>query len=354
MSGASTLSPYLVELIKDRSCNRVEFRSSTLGGLGCFALESLKPDDVLFKVPRRLILASNSPVVRGHPVITLLRVDKQITAESLLFVYMALEAKSGRNQYLNTLTPLVGLIAAELSGTNVGAQVVADDQELQSQLVLINAVLPEMTIEELVIAKRQYNSRRYPARFALSVDTTVSSNDSLKRNREDVDNGGDVDGGPRRCYDRTHGCLCPLLDILNHSTERGEEPLSYGVESDDLVVRTTVAYQAGDEVFSNYGCLNNDSLLLQFGFCDMDSGMDVVCVKVAGGSGSGYHLRSGHIPEVLLGDGGEGLYHLLRRKKKALPAKPTRSSDDSAVRHYMRRQRVLLKALLTELDNMSG
>ena len=297
---------------------------------------------------------------------------------------MILTKTEGSNGYLNSLTPYSPLDASELSGTNVGAQLVSDVEEVRNQLQHVHKVLPDLTEEDFLWAKQHYNGRRYPLRFSLSVadDTATHTSDKdtvyddgKKRKREECETGSDnqsetkSDGDSttpsdlssntalievsqeRRLYDATQGSLVPLLDVLNHTSEH-EHPLIFEVDDDNLVVKTAIDYAAGDEVFSNYGCTNNDSFLLQFGFCDMSNeSMDLVAVKAVGG---GVHeLRPGKIPESLLQDGGESLYYFLKSKKKSLQFSKTDPSDNVFVAHYMERQRKLLKLLIKELDAMS-
>jgi hypothetical protein len=362
-------------------------------GLGAFALTAFKAGDVLFRVPRNIILSSLSPAVLAHPVVARLATNDNITAETLLFTYMILMKREGTIGYLNSLTPFAQLDASELSGTSVGAQLVLDSEEVLSQLALVRALVPGVDVveDDFKWAKQHYNGRRYPLRFSLSnpasagqatpssggseeeekedaccvnpskkqrteADVTVQQQDKKKEEGEDEEEegeGGDSSAstGTRRVYDPTQGSLVPLLDALNHSSAHAL-PLVFELGAEELVVKTSVDYAVGDEVFYNYGCESNDSFLLQFGFCNMqDERLDMVAVKAMGGGVQ--ELRPGLIPECLLQDGGEGLFYFLKKKKKSLPSSKLPASDNPFVAYYMDRQRKVLKMLIKELDEMS-
>ena len=141
----------------------------------------------------------------------------------------------------------------------------------------------------------------------------------------------------------------PLLDVLNHKSG-SEEWLDFDLTTDlaALLVRTRIPYMIGDEIFSNYGCLNNDQLLLQFGFCDMhDSKYNCFTVKTGGKT---FDLRPGSIPEELIMDGGEGLHHFLKQKEEVLLAKGAVDSQHAPTQYYLTKQREILDALITQLE----
>lgn len=321
----STNSKYLRDLCQSCSDNKVEFRLSPVGGLGGFAVAEIRKDDLIFAIPRTLILASSCPEVLNDPQVGKLSEESKITGETLLCAYMALNRT--KNEYLASLPPdYTPLIPSDLKGTNVGSQVETDAKELASQHVLIQSILPELSLslEDLINARALYNSRRYPLRFALSEES------SKKRKHTE-----------RAIYDPTQGCMCPLLDVLNHQSNT--QVLRFQVTDATLNIIANQDIKAGEEVFSNYDYANNDQCLLQFGYVDKSS-PNVFTVQVGG---QRYELDPNQdpaIPEVLLGDGGYGLeQHLLSKQKQQAAAT---SSQNGQVKAYMEEQKKVLNGLL--------
>jgi hypothetical protein len=151
----------------------------------------------------------------------------------------------------------------------------------------------------------------------------------------------------RRVYDATQGCLCPLLDILNHAGGSNAH-LSFDYTSDPsiLKVKTRVAVSKGDEIYTNYGCgISNDQLLLQFGFCDM--ALPSVFTVVLGGERFDLSAAA-DFPAHLVSDGGQGLHRHLTKKLTALMGAD--ESSNAQVVWYMTQQRELLEELLAKCD----
>jgi hypothetical protein len=349
----------------------VEIRLSRHGGLGGFALVDLKAGDLVFEIPKSLILSSSSKRVVEHPVVMqLAAADSNITLETLLFVYMIIcvceehdkNDDDDEYSYLASLPAEMPLLMAkESSGTNVGDQVVKDSAELVSQLARIHAVtvmggggkiveLETLTLEQLTKAKYNYNSRRYPLVFGDSCDDNeriIRKGKKRDRAAHDDDDDEIPSSSIRRVYDATQGCLCPLLDILNHR-EGNKEQLSFDYTSDPLIlkVKTRVAVSKGDEIYSNYGCgISNDQLLLQFGFCDM--ALPSVFTVVLGGERFDLSAAA-DLPAHLISDGGQGLHGHLTKKLTALLAAD--ESSNAQVVWYMTQQRELLEELLAQCD----
>lgn len=328
-------SQYLKELCSSCSEKRVEFRPSPVGGLGGFAVVPICKNDVIFAIPRSSILSSSSPTVLEDPHVIQLAKEPKLTGETLLCAYIVWNRPN--NEYLASLPPdYTPLIASDLRGTNVGAQLEADAKELASQQKLIQDLLPDslISIEALTNARALYNSRRYPLRFSLH---------SKKRKHSDS---GD-DQQERFVYDPTQGCLCPLLDVLNHQSNT--QFLRFEVTNTTLNVIANEDIKQGSEIFSNYDYANNDQCLLQFGFVDPNSSLDVFTVRVGG---KRYELSlvgqtQNNIPEVLLGDGGYGLErHLEAKQKEQARATP---SENSQVKAYMEGQKRAMEGLLEQV-----
>ncbi|KAL3908205.1 MAG: hypothetical protein SGILL_008570, partial [Bacillariaceae sp.] len=327
------------------SCSQgnVEFRSSPLGGLGSFALTPLKKGEVIFAIPRNLILSSSSPNVLEDPRVSKLAADERITGETLLCAYIVLNREN--DEYLASLPSVYNqLRSEELHGTNVGSQLEKDMAEVSSQATIIKEVCGpqhDLTEEKLNHARALYNSRRLPVRFALSAeestiaveDTDGSQPTSKKRKLLET----------RAIYDPTQGCLCPVLDV--HNSRPDYPPLEFQITPTMLQVVASYDVEIGDEIYFNYDCQNNDQCLLQFGYLLDAAESNVFTVQVGA---QRYELREGSsIPDELLGDGGYGLEQHLQSKQAA--QKEASESSNPFVVKYMAAQAKLVEVLLQQV-----
>lgn len=67
--------------------------------------------------------------------------------------------------------------------------------------------------------------------------------------------------------------MCPMVDLLNHSTAVQCE-VSYDYFQDCYSVVACKSYVQGEQVFVSYGKQSNDSLLQYYGFCEEDNPSD--------------------------------------------------------------------------------
>ena len=338
---SSTLTPWLKKLVHVQSNERVEFKRSLAGfGLGGFALCDFKPGDTVFEIPSDFILSSRSKCVTEDASIKLmLQQDSNITLETSLFVYMAKQKLLGMSYMVQMPNQPLHLVQNELHGTNVGSQVEKDRVEMISQLEKIHALGDEnhksLALGQLMIAKYNYNSRRCPLKF-----------DVAGNNNNDNSNTPALSPS-RRKYDASQGSLCPLLDILNDNNKHVKQ-LSFDTTNPSmLIVKTLVSIEKGNEIFNDYGCVSNNQCLLQFGFCD--KGLPAIFTVVVGGMRFDLTEVSG-LPEILVSDGGSGLFHHLQKKSKEM--ENVTKSNNKEVVYYMESQRALLKILISQCVEM--
>jgi hypothetical protein len=358
---SSNLTPWLKKMVDAQSKGRVEFKTSPAGfGLGGFALCDFKPGDIVFEIPSDLILSSRSKCVTEDASIKrMLQQDSNITLETSLFVYMAKETLPGKaEEYIFSLPnkPL-HLLENELHGTNIASQVKKDLVEMISQLEKIQALGDEnhnfLTLQQLMIAKYNYNSRRYPLHF----DVAGNSNNNNTGNNNNNNNNTANSSPLRRKYDASQGSLCPLLDILNHKEQilnnndnnnNYAKQLSFDTTNPSmLIVKTLVSIEKGNEIFSDYGCISNNQCLLQFGFCDKN--LPAMFTVVMGGMRFDLTNISG-LPEILVSDGGFALGQHLQ--KKLMEMENVTKSTNQEVLYYMESQRTLLKLLINQCMDM--
>ena len=153
-----------------------------------------------------------------------------ITSETLLFAYMVLTLDS--NEYLQSLTsksPRCDLLKTELAGTNVGAQLSRDEEELAEQWrllkehMVVNPTddctssskrkfvpdLDKLTLASMSWARGHYNSRRYPLQFSqtqakgFETDAAVGVRSMLKTKTKKREREDEQEGEKRRLYDPT-------------------------------------------------------------------------------------------------------------------------------------------------------
>ena len=345
-----------------------------------FSAVPIAKGDVIFSIPRNLILSSAAPDVLSDPHVVALAKDSRITAETLLCAFIAWNKNDPASQHYKYLTSLppdcTNLVPSDLMGTNVGAQLEADAQELESQHKIIQEIIPnsKLCLDELSNARVLYNSRRFPFRFAPTMEETMANGGEVDSDKKVTIRKAEVDDQSktrkitqpkqRAVYDPTQGSLCPALDVLNHQS--GQEHLQFDITPTTLYAIAKYDIAKGQEIYHNYGCENNDQCLLQFGFIlesssstavghnldghqnnfDDERDLDVFAVRVGSHR---FDLReSEDIPEVLLGDGGYGLEQHLQSKQLA-QANAT-PSNNLHVKQYMDSQSRLLASLVQKVQ----
>ena len=363
---SSNLTPWLKKLVDAQSKGRVEFKTSPAGfGLGGFALCDFKSGDIVFEIPSDLILSSRSKcVTEDESIKKMLQQDSNITLETSLFVYMAKKTLLGNaEKYMFSLpNKPIHLLENELQGTNVGSQVGKDRVEMISQLEKIHALGDEnhkfLTLEQLMIAKYNYNSRRYPLHFDVAGNNNNNNSNNNNTSNNNNSNNTANSSPSRRKYDASQGSLCPLLDILNHKEQilnnnnnnnnNYVKQLSFDTSNPSmLIVKTLVSIDKGNEIFSDYGCVSNNQCLLQFGFCDKK--LPAMFTVVMGGMRFDLTNISG-LPEILVSDGGFALGQHLQ--KKLMEMENAIKSTNQEVLYYMESQRILLKMLINQCMDM--
>jgi hypothetical protein len=225
-------------------------------GVGCYALKDFNCGDVMFEVPQKCIMSAIN--VRNSSVATALKryaaeSDKLplVSAELLIWMEMCKqrEDQSGSfHPYMQSLSELEPTISSwtpalleGLEGTNLGGTMRSGWRErLHEQADLLASFIAEVHALEtykhvrtevpsletwsscpLLWARGHYLSRRYPGKFAISVDSTASGATTSS-----------AEG--RELGFRNLGALVPLLDILNHKP--GTEWLTFRPTEQSLQV----------------------------------------------------------------------------------------------------------------------
>ena len=241
--------------------SNVCFQYTQLSGLGCIAKHSYKIDDIIFTIPRSIIIgynaASSSPLCIFLTSLSDLdpSTKSNLTCELIIFIEMIYNLKQIDSYYHSYTTTLDYKILPSilswppdlqqcLLGTNLGHSLSNASKNIKDKLVyirhLISLYKPDVHgsaantvqnnsyiellygIDEYMLtwAWSHYLSRRYPGHFAPASGGSGESLQSPLHTRE-------ADFG-------NLGSLVPLLDILNHNSDH--EYLRFEVTEESLLV----------------------------------------------------------------------------------------------------------------------
>ena len=241
--------------------NNVSFEYTQLSGLGCLAKRSYSIDDIIFTIPRNIIIgyntASSTPL--GFFLTSLSDLDpstkSNLTCELIIFIEMIYNLKQTDSYYHSYITTLdYKTLPSILSwppdlqqcllGTNLGHSLTNASMNIKDKLAyikhLISLYKPDVSgnpvntvqnnkfieilssIDEYMLtwAWSHYLSRRYPGHFAPTGGESAESSQAPLHTRE-------ADFG-------NLGSLVPLLDILNHNSDH--EYLRFEVTEANLLV----------------------------------------------------------------------------------------------------------------------
>ena len=236
-------------------------------GWCCKANKDYNVGDLIFAIPRRCLIGVGNALVTQSIQNFIAAIDdlgrkSDMTAELLIILYMYLERLDQSSEFHLYLTSLSNqdipsVFAwgndhqALFSGTNLYTTCQKTMTNLEKKLELVHAVgnhlaqskqsdnnekkirtslsrdLESCCIHDLIWAYSHYISRRYPGQFASTFDVKHAE---LNR---DADTGN-------------LGCLCPLLDILNH--DPSQDWLILRTDQDHLQIICNHPVKKGSEM----------------------------------------------------------------------------------------------------------
>lgn len=298
LTATSTADDDLITWLKasgTKGLDRLQFRTSEVGSLGCFAHDDFNVGDLLFAIPCKCMItitdANQSDLIalirQGVSALQLSGALKSppasMTAELLLWVFLIEQLHAADSTFgsfmrsLDTVSPSPlswpGDLLEALHATNMDMAVSTD--ALMHQCALLEEVRiwgeqnrkdvtllqPEtMNASALCWARGHYLSRRYPAHFGGVKGSSIG-----------------LPGEAREDGMENLGTLVPLLDILNHSDEH--DYLTFTVNDGYLNVLCNYPRKKGDELLSNYGKLSNEKLLFAYGFSIENNIHDAIALK---------------------------------------------------------------------------
>lgn len=291
-------------------------------GLSCFADKDYAAGDSIFRIKQTCLIGLHqAEKTRTSQALRLaasaLGERSSCTSELILWVYMCQRPKHFE-PYLKTLDQTClpdpsrwqpPQLVEALSNTNLGSTLGDIESHLKEKIAFLDRVrdyygnneknqssgsgsseqltfsiddIPsrdEVSLEALAWARSHYLSRRYPGSFSEeSSNITDTSNAPIMTSTTTLNS--ESDG---REIGMSHmGCLCPLLDILNHSGEK--DWLLLYVKDGYLCVDAKEPRPKGIELLSNYGSdKSNEQLLYAYGFAIEDNPSDAVTIKLMGG-----------------------------------------------------------------------
>lgn len=280
--------------------NCIEFRDSSLNsggsGVGCFALKNFNIGDTFFVIPTKCIFsyknALNTSTTRlVREAATSLNERNKVTKELLIWLTICEEYANDQSFFypfvksLDTNTPCPNLwpndLLDGLIGTNIYKNIIDVNNHLDDIIEFLTRVRKWIVVNKkdenalntqvfnkttLNWARSHYVSRRYPNHF--SGDEIIEDKESMLDTREiGLSN---------------IGCLCPLLDILNHNSD--QDWLNFVVKDSELHVICAYPIKKGGEIFSNYGSFSNEMFLFAYGFTINNNVDDSLTVKLMGNS----------------------------------------------------------------------
>ena len=240
----------------------VEFRLTHGKGLGCFAKRAFLVGDTVFKIPQKCILGidqalSNTILKSLKDYMLGLDSEFQLTPEIQIWLLMCIHERDSNSHfgsYLRTLShsslPTIAewqeIFLSGLVGTNLSLkcdEVKVMDQylaknlrEIQQQLSMKNCdnqfiqFMSILSIDSLRWARAHYLSRRYPGQFSYTTKANPYQ-DHKDPEMEEL------------------GCMCPLLDILNH--DNSQDWLRFEITEDFLFVKCNAPIEVNHEIYSN-------------------------------------------------------------------------------------------------------
>lgn len=250
-------------------------------GRGLLCLEDIKANDILMKIPSKLLITISS--VRSSKIHAIFQSGESFEAQCILAVFLAYEKHLGANSawkfYLDTLpsfytTPdycsqrerkILSLTSIDLESQSIKVRnnyrcVVSSLNKLKEsgQDFCPHCAEPLRKILNFHVFKWAYytvNTR------AVYIDSTE------KTSQTDV-----------RIKDSDNMALAPYLDLFNHSYDAAVRVNSiYHNENREYYqLRTLKPFSKGSQVFINYGSHNSLKLFMEYGFFIPNNPLDQV------------------------------------------------------------------------------
>ncbi|OTA79529.1 hypothetical protein M434DRAFT_86976 [Hypoxylon sp. CO27-5] len=216
-------------------------------GIGLIATRAIQPEEVVLEVPTSCLRSMDTvrkPIIRHLP--------KSISVHGLLAADLALDASS-KYAVWNAVCP---------SPEDFNGMPLVWPKELRALLPL--AARDLLAKQEAKFVRdwaavstaypRQLDEGRYKYAWMLvNTRTFYYVNPKLKRRSKD-----------------DHMCLQPVADLFNHA----DEGCNVAFDNDGFAIKTTRAYETGEEVKICYGRHSGDFLLVEYGFVMDDNRWD--------------------------------------------------------------------------------
>lgn len=250
-------------------------------GRAVVATQDIKEDDVLFKIPRSVLLnAESSSLVQEHPEV----VDKLHALgqwEALILVVMyewKVKAESSNwLPYLNVL-PLKDtenyqfnqpFFWTESELEKLAPSLVLKRIGHQSAKDMYDRLFPKVAVEELGISELKDISVKdfdYVATIIMSYSFDVENAKEGEDEEEDDEEESDEETDDSVKASGYFKSMVPLADTLNADTHKHNASLMYTPSS--LVMRAIKPIAKGEQVYNTYSDLPNAEILRRYGYVE--------------------------------------------------------------------------------------
>lgn len=245
------------------------------GGRGVTATGDICKDDLLFSIPRTLLLSWQNSTLKERLILDDLAALGDWNLLILAMLYENGMTQSRWREYLKILpstfsTPMFWSSAevAELQGSTLRQKIGREEAD-ESYRTIIQPILqrnPDL-FDPAKCGLDQFH-RMGSLIMAYSFDSPLEP--SAKQSANDEFSSDDSEEEEGESFEKV---MCPLADLLNADSQQNNARLFY--QHDSLDMRATQAIRAGQQVYNTYGDLPNSDLLRRYGYTQVVNPFDV-------------------------------------------------------------------------------
>ncbi|KAI7848909.1 hypothetical protein BDC45DRAFT_295288 [Circinella umbellata] len=260
-----------------------DYRDSEGAGRGVIATRDLQEDEVLFTIPRPLLLSSQTSRLRQEKGMAEI-LDKMSGWNPLILclMYESQRSDSFWKPYFDVLpkefsTPMFW-DRQELNALE-GTDIVEKIGKEEAEVMFVQEIQPILKDHPEIFNSDVHNVDLFHQCGSLIMSYSFHDEKAtLKMTQKNDDNGND-DGEENEDDDEEEEeegllAMVPMADMLNHKTGFNNARLFH--EPDCLRMKAIKFIKAGDQMYNTYGDLCNADLLRKYGFADENNSFDLV------------------------------------------------------------------------------
>ncbi|KAG2175165.1 hypothetical protein INT44_007653 [Umbelopsis vinacea] len=286
MSEFDTASNHFIEWLKANDATisdslAIKDYRSEKAGRGVVAIKDIKKDEVLFSLPRKVLLSEETSQLATKPGMKDILNSQQGWAPLILCLMYELKSKNSFwKPYLDILpnafdTPMFWeqKDIDELAGTGVPDKIGREDAENMFK----NTIQPIIKSHPDVFDENVHNLNLF--HICGSLIMAYSFHDELTpkpSSQANADDKTEEDEDDEEDEEEQEGIIAmvPMADMLNHRTGFNNARLFHEPES--LQMRAIKDIPASEQIYNTYGDLCNADLLRKYGFVDVPNEFDIV------------------------------------------------------------------------------